>query len=122
MLEREAPELPLSTQAELLSLSLSSPYYKRVGPSAREIAIKHRIDEIYNQHPIYGSRRITAVLLREGWLISLPTVQNYMREIDNAGIAPGPNTSKPSPEHTIYPYLLRNLAITRSNQVFRAST
>jgi putative transposase len=117
MLEREAPELPLSTQAELLSLSLSSPYYKRVGPSAREIAIKHRIDEIYNQHPIYGSRRITAVLLREGWLISLPTVQNYMREMDNAGIAPGPNTSKPSPEHTIYSYILRNLAITRSNQV-----
>ncbi|HEY6071972.1 MAG TPA: IS3 family transposase [Anaerolineales bacterium] len=118
MLEREACELPLATQAELLSLSRSSLYYEPVGPSAKEIAIKHRIDEIYTQHPIYGSRRMRAVLLREGWSISRPTVQNYMREMDIAGIAPGPNTSQPSPEHKVYPYLLRNLDICRSNQVW----
>jgi putative transposase len=118
MLEREDRELPLSTQAELLSLSRSSLYYEPVGPSDREIAIKHRIDEIYTQYPIYGSRRMRAVLCREGWSISRPTVQSYMREMSIAGIAPGPNTSQPSPEHKVYPYLLRHLEIVRPNQVW----
>jgi len=118
MLEREALELPLSTQAELLSLSRSSLYYEPVGPSAREIAIKHRIDEIYTQYPIYGSRWMRAVLCREGRSISRPTVQSYMREMSIAGIAPGPNTSQPSPEHKVYPYLLRHLEIVRPNQVW----
>jgi putative transposase len=118
MLEREHAELPLATQAELLSLSRSSLYYEPVGPSAKEITIQRRIDEIYTQHPIYGSRRMTAVLEREGWSISRPTVQGYMREMGIAGIAPGPNTSQPSPEHKVYPYLLRNLEICRPNQVW----
>jgi len=102
MLERTHSELPLAAQAELLSLSRSSLYYEPLGPSAKEIAIKHRIDEIYTKHPIYGSRRMTAVLCREGWSISRPTVQGYMREMGIAGIAPGPNTSQPSPEHKIF--------------------
>lgn len=118
MLEQTSLELALATQAELLGLSRASLYYEPVGPTAKEIALKHRIDEIYTKHPIYGSRRMTAVLCREGWSISRPTVQSYMREMGIAGIAPGPNTSQPSPEHKIYPYLLRNLEIGRSNQVW----
>jgi len=97
LLERHPAELPLVTQAELLGLCRSSLYYESVGPSAKEIATKRRIDEIYTQHPIYGSRRMTALLVREGWSISRPTVQAYMREMGIAGIAPGPNTSQPGP-------------------------
>jgi putative transposase len=122
LLERQESELPLVVQAELLGLCRSSLYYESVGPSAKEIASKRRIDEIYTQHPIYGSRRMTAVLVREGWSISRPTVQGYMREMGIAGIAPGPNTSQPSPEHKIYPYLLRHLEISRPNQVWGIDT
>ncbi len=118
MLERDGGELPLATQAELLSLSRASLYYEPKGPSAKEIALKRRIDEVYTQRPIYGSRRMMAVLVREGWSISRPTVQSYMREMGIAGIAPGPRTSQPSPEHKVYPYLLRNLEICRPNQVW----
>lgn len=118
LLERGSAELPLVVQTELLGLCRSSLYYEPVGPSAREIAIKHRIDELYTKHPIYGSRRMTAVLGREGWSVSRPTVQGYMREIGLAGVAPGPNTSRPSPEHKVFPYLLRNLEISRPNQVW----
>lgn len=118
MLEREQSELPMATQAELLNLSRSSLYYQPVGPSAKEIAIKHRIDEIYTRRPIYGSRRMTAILCREGWTISRPRVQSYMREMRIAGIAPGPNTSRPHPDHKVYPYLLRHLKIFRPNQVW----
>jgi len=108
----------LQTQAQLLSLSRASLYYHPVGPSAQEIAIKHRLDELYTQFPFYGSRRMTAVLLQEGCSISRPTVQKYMREMGIAGIAPGPNLSKPHPEHKVYPYLLRGLRIERPNQVW----
>ncbi len=110
--------MPLGVQAELLSLSRSSLYYQSVGPSPKEIAIKHRMDELYTAYPFYGSRRMTAVLLREGWLISRPTVQGYMRDMGIAGIAPGPNLSKRNQEHKVYPYLLRGLTISRPNQVW----
>src|SRR5699024_6957357 len=52
------PELPISQQAELLGINRSSLYYKPVQPSPEEVAIKHRIDEIYTKYPFYGSRRI----------------------------------------------------------------
>jgi putative transposase len=117
-LERGHPEISLQDQAELLSVSRSSLYYQPVGPSEREIAVKHRIDEIYTAHPYYGSRRITAKLRREGMPISRPTVQRYMRQMGIAGIAPGPNLSQSHPDHEVFPYLLRNVTIIRPNQVW----
>ena len=118
MLEWQGREISLTQQVELLGISRSSLYYQSVGPSEKELAIKRHIDEIYTKHPIYGSRRMRAVLCREGFEISRPTVQQYMREMEIAGIAPGPNTSRPSPEHKVYPYLLRGLKIERPNQVW----
>ena len=103
MLESNTPELPLKTQAELLGLSRSGLYYHAVPPSAEEVAIKHRIDEIYTRWPFYGSHKIAVLLNQEEILVSRPTVQHYMREMGISGIAPGPNTSKSAPEHKIYP-------------------
>jgi putative transposase len=54
LVEREGSQLPLSIQAELLGMSRSSLYYQPVAPSAQEIAIKHRIDEVYTKYPFYG--------------------------------------------------------------------
>ena len=118
MIERHHPELPLAMQAELLGLNRTGLYYQPVGPSATEIAFKHRIDEIYTAHPYYGSRRITVTLCQEGRSISRPTVQRYMREMGIAGITPGPNLSKCGVENRLYPYLLRGLNISRPNQVW----
>jgi len=118
LIERDNPKLSLGIQADLLGLSRSSLYYQPVGPSSKEIAIKQRIDELYTAYPFYGSRRMTVVLLREGWIISRPTVQKYMREMGIAGIAPGPNLSKRNQEHKVFPYLLRGLTISRPNQVW----
>lgn len=111
-------KLPISIQADLLSLNRSSLYYKPVGPSPEELFIKHRIDEIYTKHPYYGSRRIAALLNAEGLVINRKAVQRHMREMGIAGITPGPNLSKRSLEHRIYPYLLRNLKITHPNHVW----
>jgi len=117
LVEPEHPDLPLTLQADLLSVSRSSLYYQPVPPSAEEVALKHRIDEIYTQYPFYGSRRITAVLNRT-ITINRKKVQRCMREMGIAGICPGPNLSQRRADHPIYPYLLRNLTIHAPNQVW----
>jgi putative transposase len=117
LIERQPPERALKTQAELLSLSRASLSYEPSSPSAEEIAIKHRIDELYTAHPFYGSRKILAQL-RPKWSIGRERVQRYMREMGLAGIVPGPNPSKRNVEHRIYPYLLRNLKLQRPHQVW----
>jgi putative transposase len=115
--EHHHPELPLKSQAELLSVSRASLYYQPVSPSAEEIAIKHRIDELYTAQPFYGSRKITA-RLRAEWVINRKRVQRYMREMGLAGVCPGPNLSRPAPGHQIYPYLLRNIRASYPNHIW----
>jgi putative transposase len=118
MLEWENPTLPLTTQAELLSLSRASLYYKPVPPSPEEVRLKHRIDELYTLYPFMGSRRITAMLHEEGESIHRNTVQKYMREMGLVAIYPGPNLSKRNLQHRTYPYLLRGLTIAHPNHVW----
>ena len=117
MLEKDHPELPLKVQAKLLGLSYASLFYKRVAPSVRELAIRRRIDELYTAHPYYGSRKM-AVVLRPEFGVSRPTVQAYMREMGIFAIVPGPNTSKPAPQHQIYPYLLRTITASHANHIW----
>lgn len=77
-----------------------------------------RIDEIHLQWPFYGSRKVSEALRTEGKPVNRKTTQRLMRLMDLESIAPKPNTSKPAPEHPVYPYLLRNLDICRPNQVW----
>jgi putative transposase len=115
--DRDHPDLSLKNQAALLSLSRASLYYQPVLLSAEEVAIKHRIDELYTAHPFYGSRKIT-VLLQPDWVINRKRVQRYMREMGLVGVCPGPNLSRPAPGHQIYPYLLRHVTASYSNHVW----
>ena len=117
LLEKDNRQMPLKIQVELLGISYSSLFYRPVPPSMRELAIKRRIDEIYTAHPFYGSRKITAVLHPEIG-VSRPTVQAYMREMGIFALVPGPNTSKPAPQHQIYPYLLRHVSAECPNHVW----
>jgi putative transposase len=76
------------------------------------------IDEEYALHPFYGSRRMRQILIKKGYTVNRKRVQRLMRQLGLAGMAPGPNTSKPHPEHKVYPYLLRGVSVTRPNQVW----
>ena len=116
-MERASSDLSLKQQAELLSISRSSLYYQPVPPSAEEIAIKHRLDELYTKYPFYGSRKMT-VLLKPQWNINRKRVQRYMREMGLAAIYPGPKLSQPAPDHKIYPYLLRQVTASYPNHVW----
>jgi len=115
---RDDKKVPLRTQARLLRLSRSSLYYKSVQPSDEEVRLKHRIDRIYTDYPFYGSRRITAELRAEGWIVNRKRVQRCMREMGIAGICPGPNLSKRNLQHKIYPYLLRKVTASHPNHMW----
>ena len=117
MLEKDHSELSLKVQTELLGISYSSLFYHPVPPSERELTIKRRIDELYTACPFYGSRKI-AVILQPEFGVSRPTVQAYMREMGIFAVVPGPHTSKPAPEHPIYPYLLRNVTAQHPNHIW----
>jgi len=118
LVERGHPDVPLMTQAALLGVSRASLYYQPVAPSPEEVALKHRIDALYTEYPFYGSRRIAAVLGREGITLNRKAVQRHMREMGIAGIAPGPNTSKRGLEHRVYPYLLRHTTSAYPNHIW----
>jgi putative transposase len=118
MVERTHPEVALAVQADLLGLSRASLYYQPRPPTPEEVALKHRIDEIYTAHPYYGSRRIAVVLGQDGQVVNRKAVQRHMQDMGIAGVAPGPHTSRRHPAHPVYPYLLRHLTAAYPNHVW----
>ena len=80
--------------------------------------LKRLIDEEYTRSPFYGSRKMVAYLERCGHSVNRKRVQRLMRTLGLAGMAPGPNTSRSHPQHKVYPYLLRGVAVTKPNQVW----
>ena len=118
LIERTESELGLSLQADLLSLSRASLYYQPRPPSAQEVRLKHRIDEVYTQSPFYGARKIAVQLQREGMGINRKTVARYMQEMGIAAIYPGPNLSKRNQKEGVYPYLLRHITSAYPNHIW----
>jgi len=111
-------ELPLTKQASLLKLSRSSLYYQSRPIAAADLAVMRRIDELHLNYPFAGSRMLRDLLRAEGIEIGRERVATMMKHMDITAIYRRPNTSKPAPGHKIYPYLLRNLAVTRPNHVW----
>ncbi len=108
----------MRVQVELLSVNRSTVYYHPQPPSAAEVQLKHRIDEIYTQCPFYGSRKITEQLQLDGVEVNRKAVQRHMREMGIAGICPGPNLSKRTQKEGIFPYLLRHTTSQYPNHVW----
>lgn len=119
MIEPKHAAISIRRQCELLSLNRST-FYKRPGKASRDdIRIMNVIDEIYTQRPFYGSRRLKKELLRRKNIhVNRKRVQRLMRLMGLEAIYPKPNLSRRNTEHKIYPYLLRNVAVTRPNQVW----
>lgn len=111
-------EISMRRQCELLGVSRSSLYYEPVKPDSEELALMRRVDELHLEHPFFGSRLMTRTLKAEGFEVNRKRIQRLMRVMGLESVAPKPNTSKPAPEHPVFPYLLRNLKITRVNQAW----
>ena len=116
------PESTLSIrrQCELLMISRSGLYYEAGGPSSEDLGLMRRIDEVHLKYPFYGSRKISQTLRAERPDVNRKRVQRLMRQMGLEAMAPKPGTSKPHPEHPVFPYLLRNLDICRPDQVWAA--
>ena len=113
-------ELSIRRQCELLHLTRSMLYYVPAEVSAEEIALMKKIDQIFTKWPFYGSRKIVFELGRADQDVNRKRVQRLMQIMGLQALVPGPHTSRPHPEHKIYPYLLRRMNITRPNQVWAA--
>lgn len=111
-------DLSLTRQAEVLKLSRSSLYYRARPVSPADLAVMRRIDELHMDYPFAGSRMLRDLLRGEGVVIGRERVSTLMKRMGVEALYRRPNTSKPAAGHKIYPYLLRDLPVTRPNQVW----
>ena len=127
MTERQKWVMPdgavaVSTQCRLLAITRSV-FYAR-NKRQQEVVGEHEclllqlLDEEYTRHPFYGTRRMTVYLRGLGHWVNRKRVQRLMQKLGLAGMAPGPNSSKPHPQHKLYPYLLRGVDVVAPNQVW----
>jgi putative transposase len=112
--------LSVSRQCALLGIARSSFYYRPRPESAEELDLLKRLDRIFTNDPVYGSRRLQVALLREGISIGRRRIRRLMRKLGLWAVRPKRNTSKRHPEHKVYPYLLRGKTIDQPNQVWAA--
>ena len=111
-------DLPVTRQAKALNVSRGSVYYAPRPVSAGDLAIMRRIDELHHELPFAGSRMLRDLLIAEGIQVGRRHVATLMKRMGVEALYRRPRTSKPAPGHKIFPYLLRNLAVTRPNQVW----
>lgn len=117
MIDR-AHVLSLVKQAKVLGISRGSLYYEPQPVSEQDLILMRRIDELHLDYPFAGSRMLQDFLVREGFDIGRLHVRTLMRRMGIEAIYRRPKTSNPAQGHKIYPYLLRNLPVTRPNQVW----
>jgi putative transposase len=111
-------DLPISRQAKVLQISRGSVYYQPRPTSPEDLALMRRIDELHLEFPFAGSRMLRDFLDREGLAVGRRHVATLMKRMGIEAIYRRPNTSKPTPGHKIYPYLLRGVKVDRPNQVW----
>ena len=120
LVDRDHREPSIRRQCALLGVARSGVYRKPRPANDNDLAVMWRIDALFTACPFLGSRRMAAMLRAEGHAVNRKRVQRLMRRMGIAALGPKPRTTKPAPGHKIFPYLLRNMAIDRPNQVWAA--
>ena len=111
-------ELSITRQAELLEISRAAVYYLPRPVSEADLALMRRIDALHLEHPFMGARMLRDSLRREGFEVGRKHVRTLMTRMGVEPLYRRPRTTRKHPGHLVYPYLLRGLAIERSNQVW----
>jgi len=118
MIEPAHPALSVTRQCALLGLPRASYYHRPRPESDANLALMRVIDETYLAYPFFGSRQMTRWLRRQDHDVNRKRVQRLMRQMGWEAIYRKPNLSRAQPGHRVYPYLLRDLPVTRPNQVW----
>jgi putative transposase len=120
MIEPNHTQFSIRQQCVLIGLSRATYYYEPYQESDLNLNLMRLIDEQYTRTPFYGWPRMTAHLQQKGYAINPKRVRRLMRLMDLQAIYPKPRTTIAAADHKVYPYLLRDLALTRPNQVWSA--
>ena len=112
-IEPDHPSLSIRRQCELLGLASSTFYYTPRPETPENLALLRKLDELYMEFPFFGSRRMAFQLA-----VNRKRIQRLMRIAGIEALYPKPDTSRPAPGHKVYPYLLRDVEITRPDQVW----
>ncbi len=116
-----AQPLPVVRQCQLLSISRSSAYYQPKVISDEDIKLMRILDELYLKYPFYGSRRLRDPLFDDyGLTVNRKRIQRLIRQMGIVVVYPKKTTSRMNKAHKVYPYLLKDLEINHSNQVWAA--
>ena len=116
--QEECTTLSVRRQCEILFMNRSSFYYEPVPVTLEDKVIMDLIDEIYTACPFYGARKISRKLIELRIPVGRKRTASLMRLMGLEAIFPKRNLSKPHPDHPVYPYLLRGVEVTRTNQVW----
>jgi putative transposase len=114
------PRLSVTKQCELLRISRSSFYYEVKGEPPLNLELMRLIDEQFLEDPSAGARQMARYLRQKKYRVNRKRVQRLMRKMGLEAIYQRPRTSRPHPEHQVYPYLLRGVDITEPNHVWCA--
>jgi putative transposase len=120
LVDRDHRAPSIRRQCKLLGIARSGVYRPPPPANENDLAVMRRIDELFTAWPFLGSRRMAAMLRADGHAVNRKRMQRLMRRMGIAALGPRPRTTKPAPGHKIFPYLLRNMAIDRPNQVWAA--
>lgn len=118
LLEHEE-QISIKRKCELLSINRSSLYYEKKIVTNDDVALMNEIHDIYCEYPFYGYRKIRAVLVSRGYKVNRKKVQRLMQLLQLKAICPAKKTTVRDSKQAVYPYLLKNLTITRPNQVWQ---
>ena len=108
----------LRQQCQLLGVNRSNVYYQPVGESDENRLLMRLLDEQYTRTPFYGVLKMTAWLRSEGYTVNAKRIRRLLRTMGLETVYAKPNTSEANPDHRVYPYLLRGVAIQHCNQVW----
>ena len=118
LIEPEHPQISIARQCDLLGMPRATYYYQATGEREENLQLMRLLDEQYTQTPYYGTRRMTAWLRSQGYAVNRKRVTRLLRTMGLETIYPKPRMSEAHPGHRVYPYLLRDVPITRVNQVW----
>lgn len=118
LLEPEHKELSIRQQCALLEINRSNVYYVKKPLEDVVLKLMRVVDEVYTQYPFFGTRQMVNYLRLMGYDVGRTQIRSIYEKLGLRALCPGPHTSKPHPEHKVYPYLLRDVAITAKDQVW----
>ncbi|PHQ60965.1 MAG: integrase [Maribacter sp.] len=120
MISKGHLKLSISKQGKLLGVHRSGLYYKPKGESNLNLELMRLMDEHYTHHCFKGAERMyTWLTMDKGYKVNHKRIERlYYDVMGLRAVMPGRHTSKRNKAHKIYPYLLRNLKVERSNQVW----